>query len=468
MKVLPRLVVAAIVLAATVGNLLPIQGTHAADGPSTPNVPDRSIFLPYTSNTTARDAARAFSSDQSGVVASGGGHILAVGPRSVPTYQDGSAATIALSVDVGATPPVSPPDWLDVVSPPVNFGPQNFAFNFPLTVRMPVAGGYNVSDLFFLRYNANGEWTRSLFAFNPNTNDAVEATGFTLGTMAVGGYDVAAAAMHPQGGLYVPNTQCPIGGMQCFYYLTIKSFTPKFADEAPAGSFVGQTLRLRSNVTGESPEETGFLLPQGTYTFCYSALEAPLTLSNLKKYINPNPQTVEIDEPYACSATFTCKTEVRPVNQPGWIGATDDRPCGMGGGLSPTDPATLGATGDFQATLTWINTGGNATDIDLHLYGPNGLHVYYDAKLSYDGSLRLDRDWQTETGNAVENIYQEKDGTGKSIPMPSGSYSLHVKHYSGADGKSYQVRVIRNGAVSNFSGTLAGGEDRTLMTFNVP
>ena len=52
--------------------------------------------------------------------------------------------------------------------------------------------------------------------------------------------------------------------------------------------------------------------------------------------------------------------------------------------------------------------------------------------------------------------------------MPSGTYSLRVAHYSGADGKPYQVRVIRNGAVSNFSGTLSSGNDRELLTFTVP
>jgi hypothetical protein len=257
--------------------------------------------------------------------------------------------------------------------------------------------------------------------------------------------------------------------MACFYYLTITSFTPTYPDEVPAGAFVGDVLRLRSNVTGESPEPTGWLLPQGTYSFCLSALESPLTLSNLRKFTNTNIQTVTINQPYACSLTFTCKTTVNVSSGlAGWGEASDDRPCGMGAGIPPGNPATLGNTGDFQATLTWNNSSGSATDLDLHLYGPNGLHVFFSSKLSADGSLRLDRDWQSETGDAVENIYQQKDGTGKSIPMPAGSYSLQVDHYSGADGKPYQVRVLRNGAVSNFSGTLSSGGDVELMTFTVP
>lgn len=470
MKSLLRLGVVLLLIAAVNGSLT-MQHSQAAAEQSVPRAAALSNFLPYVSTFAPRDAAQAFTSEQSGLVTTGDGHVLAVGPRSVPTYLDGSPATIALSVDIGATPPQAPPEWLRIVSPPTHFGPENFVFNFPLTVRMPVAGVNDVSNLFLIRLNEAGAWTRSLFAFDPENPTAVETTLFTLGNMAVGEYDGAsAAALHPQGGLYAPGTHCPIGAMECFYYLTIQSFTPKYSDEVPPGAFVGTVLRLRSNVTGESPEPTGWLLPQGSYTFCYSALESPLTLTNLKKYVNPNPQTVTIDRPYACDITRTCYTEVRPVNQPGWTEARDDRPCGMGGGgaLPPGDPARLGLTGDFQATLTWHNSSESATDIDLHLYGPNNIHIWYSGKLSADGSLRLDRDWQTEAGDAVENIYQTKDGSGKSIPMPPGSYTLRVHHYSGAAGKPYQVRLLRNGSVSNFSGSLSAGEDRELITFNVP
>jgi hypothetical protein len=255
--------------------------------------------------------------------------------------------------------------------------------------------------------------------------------------------------------------------MNCFYYLTIQSFTPKYPDEVPAGALNGRTMRLRSNPTGESPEPTGFILPQGSYTFCYSALESPLTLTNLRKYINPNAQVVTVNEPYACEFTRTCPVEVRPINQPGWIEAVDNRPCQMGAGLGVGDPATLGATGEFQVTLRWHNSESRATDVDLHLYGPN-IHVWYSSKLSSDGSLRLDRDWKSELGDAVENIYQVKDSEGKSIPMTPGNYRIEVDHYSGADAMPYEVRVIRGGSVSNFSGTLSSGQTETLMTFTVP
>ena len=467
MKLLVR--IAALLFMAAVAGALPLQPPAAA-GQSTAAGPTQdTVFLPFTSSGSASSVAQSFNSNQSGILDTGGGHILSVSPQSVPTYRDGSVADISLSVEPDVTPPVPPPAWLRMVSPPATLGPEQFVFDFPLTVRMPVAGVKDISKLFFVRLMPSGEWTRSFFAFDPENPTAVETTLFTLGTMAVGEYDGPIAAnLHPQGGLYVGNTSCPIGGKNCFYYLTIKNFVPKYPDEAPAGSFIGNTLRLRANATAESPRPTGWLLPQGTYTFCYSALESPLILSNLRKFINPNMQVVVINKPYACDRIFPCYTMVAPINQPGWIVAQDSRPCQMGAGTTASDPATLGKTGDFQATLTWQNSSSSATDLDLHLYGPNGLHVWYDYTTSYDGSLKLDQDWKTGPGDAVENIYQLKDGAGKSKPMPKGTYTVRVKHYIGASGKPYKVRVVYNGTVRNFSGTLSSGPERTLMTFTVP
>lgn len=467
MRLLLRTSIVVMLLAVALSGNFAEQWTQASAALVAPTNGTDFVYLPNTPNYVTRDVAQAFTSEQSGVLASGGGHVLSVGPNSVPTYSDGSPATIALSIDVEATPPVPPPDWMNIVSPPVIFGPGDFTFDFPLTVRMPVAGITDVSELFFLRYGSSGAWTRSLYTFDPENPTAVETTLFSLGPMAVGEYDVASADLRPQGGIYVPTTNCPIGGMNCFYYLTIQNFTPKYPDEVPVGALNGTTMRLRANPTAESPEPTLFMLPQGSYTFCYSALESPLTLSNLKKYINPNAQIVTVDEPYACAFTRTCPVEVRPINQPGWIEAVDNRPCQMGAGSEPDDPARLGLTGEFQITLRWQNNDSRATDVDLHLYGPN-IHVWYSSKVSADGSLRLDRDWQSELGDAVENIYQVKDSEGKSLPMTPGSYRIEVVHYSGSDNMPYEVRVIRGGSVSNFSGTLSSGQTETLMTFTVP
>ena len=478
-------------IAIVVGCLLVLTGgspfpTVAA---AMPDVAQR-VLLPILSHSYVRNVAQQFNSNEPGVLVGGSGYALGVGPRSIPNHTNGAPATITLSMDAATQPPMMPPSWLRIVAQPVRFDPEDFNFNFPLTARLPVAAVNDVANLFFLRYNpTRNVWTRSLFAVDGDPPTVVESTLFNLGHMAIGEYDgvipgmavgalpdtlgesgVASPeqALRGQGAMWVPTTHCPIGAMECFFYFVVVGFTSKYPQEVPDGALNGWVLRSISNVTAESPRPTLHMLPQGTYRFCVSALESPLTLTYLRKFTRTDAIQVTIDQPYRCALTRTCVTEVRPGGGD-WGEASDDRPCDMGAGLAPGDPARLGATGDFQATLRWTNTSGNATDLDLHLSGPNGMHVYWDRKTSPDGSLRLDVDWQRELGNAVENIYQLKNANGQSIPMPAGEYLLWVDHYTGASYKPYTVRVIHRGTVRNFSGTLVERGDRhDLYRFTVP
>lgn len=450
----------------------------------------RRVLLPTLSHSYVRNVAQAFHSDRPGVLVGGSGYALGVGPRSVPNYPGGGPAAITLSMDAATPPPLAPPSWLRIVSQPVKFDPEGFNFNFPLTARLPVAAVNDPANLFFLRYNpARNTWTRSLFAVDGDPPTVVESTLFNLGYMAVGEYDgvlrgaavgelpempdgVTAAspeqALRGQGAMWVPSTNCPIGGSDCFYYFVVKSFVSKFPDEVPDGALNGWVLRSISNVTAESPRPTLHMLPQGTYQFCLSALESPLTLTYLRKFTRTDPIQVTIDQPYRCGFTYTCQKTVT-VGGGNWGEASDDRPCNMGAGLVPGDPASLGATGDFQATLRWTNTSASASDLDLHLTGPNGMHVYYGAKTSPDGSLRLDVDWQMTLGNAVENIYQLKNANGQSIPMLAGEYLVWVENYTGAANKAYTVRVIHRGTVRNFSGVIGPPRARhDIYRFTVP
>lgn len=478
-------VVVCCVLALLGGPFVSVQEAGAA----TPDVVHR-VLLPTLSYGYVRNVAQQFNTNQSGVLDGGSGYALGVGPRSVPNYTNGTPATITLSMDASTRPPVPPPAWLRIVAQPVKFDPENFNFNFPLTARLPVAAVNDPANLFFLRYNTTrNTWTRSLFAVDGDPPTAVESTLFNLGHMAVGEYDgvmsgallgdlpetvdgVTAASpeqgLRPTGAMWLPSTLCPIGAGDCFFYFVVKGFISKYPQDVPDGALNGRVLRSISNVTGESPSPTLFMLPQGTYQFCLSALESPLTLTYLRKFTRTDPIQVTIDQPYRCALTYTCEKTVT-VGGGNWGIASDDRPCNMGAEFPPGDPALLGATGDFQATLRWTNVSGNAADLDLHLEGPNGMHVYFGAKTSPDGSLRLDVDWQYELGDAVENIYQLKNANGQSIPMPAGNYLLYVKHFLGAANKPYTVRVIYRGTVQNFSGVMGRAGDRhDIYRFTVP
>ena len=131
----------------------------------------------------------------------------------------------------------------------------------------------------------------------------------------------------------------------------------------------------------------------------------------------------------------------------------DGRPSEWG-----TETKTYG-TGKFQATLTWTNPSSEFyTDYDLHLSGPNNLHVYYSNKKQ--GCFELDRDWIRDPGDAVENIYSINDN------FPAGTYVVKVNHFSGAMGRLYNCRIIMNGkVVKSVSG--ATGDTNEIYRFVV-
>ncbi len=126
-----------------------------------------------------------------------------------------------------------------------------------------------------------------------------------------------------------------------------------------------------------------------------------------------------------------------------------------------------GTTGEVRGraanTLQGIVENRSTADLDLHLYGPNGEHVYYGNEISADGKIQLDRDWQDEQGSAVENIFTVGNNN-----LPSGAYRLSVIHFDGTKPISFTVRVVRNGTSSTFTRTFnSGGSDAIdILSFN--
>jgi hypothetical protein len=120
-----------------------------------------------------------------------------------------------------------------------------------------------------------------------------------------------------------------------------------------------------------------------------------------------------------------------------------------------TLPAKLSSV--FQATLTWTNNEQHSTDLNLHLYGPNGMHVYWLNPQSADSNFILDHNWLRSYGNAIENIYSARS-------IPPGDYKVTVHHYSG-DPANYNIRILRFGTVRNFAGNIFDNEEIEIMTF---
>lgn len=201
-----------------------------------------------------------------------------------------------------------------------------------------------------------------------------------------------------------------------------------------------------------------FPLPRGTYQFCVEAWEAPMVipvLRLLKRWTYSQPARANVDRPISRNV---------PSYDAPWIGTRpivlDPGGTWQEGGRCPRPaPTTPVGTGELQATLSWVNTSARATDLDLHLYGPNGLHIYYANKGPLN-NLRLDRDWLRQLGNATENIFSV------GSPIPRGDYRLTVRLYSGAP-TSYSVRFLFRGSVRSYTNSISSGEQE-IVRFTVP
>jgi hypothetical protein len=188
-----------------------------------------------------------------------------------------------------------------------------------------------------------------------------------------------------------------------------------------SGGFIGATF-TGPIFLGCPNGKTKAIVPQGTIEFWVSYMVCQG--SDQRIYTYSLPATVTVSDPlnFVGWSTYDAVTYVPFVLPTGgaWVLG---RPGGSGGTGAWPPPTVPYGSGTFQATLTWINTSAANADIDLHLYGPNNLHIFYSNRTSPDFSL--DRDWQRTLGNATENIYS------LNSTMPSGSYSVKVVHYSG-------------------------------------
>ena len=80
-----------------------------------------------------------------------------------------------------------------------------------------------------------------------------------------------------------------------------------------------------------------------------------------------------------------------------------------------------------------------------------------------EGAYELDRDWISDLGNAVENIYTVSDD------ITPGEYQVKVHHYSGVLGKRYNCRVIMDGVlVKSVTGEISVNKEfDDIYTFTV-
>ncbi len=117
-------------------------------------------------------------------------------------------------------------------------------------------------------------------------------------------------------------------------------------------------------------------------------------------------------------------------------------------------------TAPLAATLTW---GENPRDLDTHLIGPNGLHIYYvnQGSLSSEPFINLDVDDTTSFGPEVL--------TALSFPE-AGTYHYSVYRYSGSSTISAspaRVEVVVNGQRHVFVPPAGQTDERWWNVFDI-
>jgi hypothetical protein len=384
------------------------------------------------------------SSTSSGSVTTPSGHGLQVIPGTVPPNQNGATASVTFSVETPVDPPSPLPAGATLRGSFVRMGPMGFAFRWPVHILLPYPDGSDISTLKIIYYDQpNDRWQLIPISEVDQTNKRLGADVLYLGYFAIATISSGMAktlAPDSDGGFTYT------GESGYYYTLTVASVTAwKYAWQAVWWpGIVGSTGSSGTNPGGGPRQPTHFILAQATYSIWISRTQ-PGTLSTLPKtYTYTVPATGTIAGPVTWSGPLSDGDGWTTLQAPGGGQWVEGSPSNW-----PTPTATYG-TGEFQATLTWSNTSTRSSDVDLHLFGPNNMHVYYPSgsKTSPDGSLQLDRDWRYTVGNAVENIYSLST-------MPAGSYSIKVNLYGGPS-MTYSVRIIRQGAqVKTFTGTVS-------------
>jgi hypothetical protein len=134
---------------------------------------------------------------------------------------------------------------------------------------------------------------------------------------------------------------------------------------------------------------------------------------------------------------------------------------------NPNNGFLPGITGVIRAQLIW-NT---SADLDLYLTLPNGQVVSFgNVAVTFNNGqavARLDRDNNGGTINFPPNIRVENIVV-NGIPL-AGLYSFMVNNFNSPNGAdSFTLRVLFNGRLQVFTGTVAAGQNSPPVVVQVP
>ena len=354
---------------------------------------------------------------------------------------------MAFSIESPVESPSELPTMMSQSGNFTRYGPEGFVFHWPVRTVFPYPENSNPSEMAILRYDELEEkWRFAPFSFVDAVNHTVGVDLLQLGHAVL--VNLSAIPLKITGSA---GDECIWGGFkfqdqapEMYYTLTVKSVSNiacQWQETYLMAEIMGAMGCTGVDMHKPLPYTT-ILLAQADYEIWISKTTGK---SPYKIYTYSVPATGRVSGYVTFGTPQPHGSGWTPLSMPSggqWIeGSPSD-----GSGAWPPATVTWG-TGAFQATLSWTNNTSHATDLDLYLYGPNNMVVYFGNKTSGDGSVQLDRDWLEGYGNATENIFSVAD-------MPKGNYELKVHRYSG-DGTNFRVRVIRSGSVKSYSKSVA-------------
>lgn len=401
-------------------------------------------------------------------VSSPSGASIKVPAGAVPLMEDGSAGTMVFSIEANASITVSLSGGFEGVGSVYSLGPEGFIFTVPVEITLPIPAGIDPALIFGMTYFDTATSTWKLVPANVDESAMTATTstnqfsnwslfGRCLSSIT-GDCDGRDRWNAAHGGwLKVVNTHGYSTGTypggrgystSTGYGVCIQSYA--FDDSDDAWNWLEPT---DWKVVAYDGQTTSYWLPSGRFNLIevYHVSEVnsdPLYVPAhttywraLGDYIIAPGETLQFT-----SSGITIDdtwTEGRP---PCW-GARD----------------TAVGTGDVQITLTWQTN----DDIDLHVFDPDGYHIYFADPISTSGG-QLDRDNMCADMiiGRPENIFWP-EGT-----APSGTYRVQVHYWTPCEMEkpvTWTVRTVIAGEVQTYTGTLTyEDETQDVVTFTIP
>jgi hypothetical protein len=403
-----------------------------------------------------------------GKVTSPNGASIKIPAGAVPLMEDGSAGTMVFSIDVDSTQTVSLSGGFEGVGPVYTLGPEGFTFTVPVEITLPIPAGIDPALVFGMAFFDSGS---SSWTLVPATIDETAMTGTTstnqFSSWSLFGRCVTSSTGNCDGR---DRWNAEHGG-----WLRVVNAHGYGTGTYPGGrgysTSTGYGICIQSHAFDNPEDAWNWLAPSNWKLVAYDGQSQSYWMpagrfSLVEVYhvseVNSDPMYVPAHTTYwrALGDYIIAPGETLQFTSSGltiddtW---TEGRPPCWGA------RDTSVGTGDVQITLTWQTN----DDIDLHVFDPDGYHIYFADPISTSrGQLDRDNMCADMIIGRPENIFWA-EGT-----APSGTYRVQVHYWSACETEkpvTWTVRTVIGGEVQTYTGTLTyADETQDVVTFTIP